>query len=480
MRRALCQPALRACAARVGVNRVGAARAGVIRVGAVRTGAALLAALALAACATPPPVDGVSSVRFGAVTLPRGVARSNLDLGQDFLDLTFQLESGETLPAILRYETPVRVYMGSPELSPYAPDLAALLNRIRVEAGIDIAETDDPDAAQLRIEAVPAAEIARIFPTAACFIVPEERTWAEFMRDREKERVRWSEQKTLRRAAIFLPPDTTPQDLRDCLNEEVTQALGPANDLYRLPDSIWNDDNFHGMATPFDMLMLRALYQPEFRSGMSRAEVGARLEKVMNRINPRGRRIPRTDRAPESKAFASALEVALDRDLERERRLGAATLAAQIAAEMRPVDHRFGVALLTLGRLSLRQDAAAAAQHFTEAYRLFERRLGAKDVRTAQAGVHVAALALGTGQYDLAMALADKHVPVAAKAQNAILIAGLLSVKAEAEGALGDTEAARETRLDSLQWARYGFGDSDGALAREQAQLAAFRRLEQK
>ena len=41
--------------------------------------------------------------------------------------------------------------------------------------------------------------------------------------------------------------------MRDCLNEEITQALGPANDLYRLPDSIWNDDNFHGMATPFDM-----------------------------------------------------------------------------------------------------------------------------------------------------------------------------------------------------------------------------------
>jgi hypothetical protein len=439
-----------------------------------------LLAVALTACATAPPVEGVSSVRFGTVTLPRGVARSNLDLGQDFLDLTFQLESGETLPAILRYETPVRVYMGSPALAPYAPDLAAVLGRIRVEAGIDIAATDDPDAAQIRIEAVPAAEIARVFPTAACFIVPEERNWADFMRDRDQPRVRWSEQKTLRRAAIFLPPDTTPQDLRDCLNEEVTQALGPANDLYRLPDSIWNDDNFHGMATPFDMLMLRTLYQPEFRSGMSRSEVASRLEKVLDRVNPKGRGLPRADRAPESKAFATALETALDRDVSRERRLGAAKMAAQIAAEMRPVDHRFGVALLTLGRLSLRQDPAAAVQHFTEAYNLFERRLGPKDVRTAQAGVHLAALALGTAQYDLAIRLADRHVPVAAKAQNAILIAGLLSVKAEAQVALGKADAARQTRLDSLQWARYGFGDTDGALAREQAQLAALQRLEQK
>lgn len=443
--------------------------------------APLLAALLLAAgCAASPPIEGVNSVRFGAVTLPRGVARANLDLGQDFLDLTFALESGETLPSILRYETPVRVSMASPSLAAYRGDLAALLRRIRVEAGVDIAETDDPAEAQIRIEAVPAAEIARVFPTAACFIVPEERSWADFMRDRDKRKVRWSEQKTLRRAAIFLPPDTTPQDLRDCLNEEVTQALGPANDLYRLPDSIWNDDNFHGMATPFDMLMLRTLYQPEIHSGMSRAEVARVLPKVLDRVNPQGRDLPSRKRAPESKAFATALETALDRDAPRDQRLGSAMLAAQIAAEMRPVDHRLGVALLTLGRLSLRQDPASAAKDFSEAYRLFARQLGTGDVRTAQAGVHLAALALGTGQYDMAIALADKHVPVAERGQNAILIAGLLSIKAEAQSALGEEALARDTRLDSLRWARYGFGDTDGALAREQAQLAALQRLEQK
>jgi hypothetical protein len=41
-----------------------------------------------------------------------------------------------------------------------------------------------------------------------------------------------------------------------------------------------------------------------------------------------------------------------------------------------------------------------------------------------------------------------------------------------------ETEAAQATRLDSLRWARYGFGDTDGALAREQAQLAVLLRLE--
>jgi Protein of unknown function (DUF2927) len=439
---------------------------------------ACLALAGLAGCAAAPPPAEITSIRFAPVILPRGVSRSNLDLAEDFLDLTFELESGEKLSGLLRYEAPVRVYMRSAGLAEYRPDLTALLARLREEAGIDIAETRDPARAQIQIEAVPSAQISRIYPSAACFIVPGETDWRSFMRRRSGSRLRWSDQKTLGQAAIFLPLDTTPQDVRDCLNEEITQALGPANDLYRLPDSIWNDDNFHGMATPFDMVMLRTLYQPELHSGMSRAEVAATLPKLLDRVNPKGRRLPREARQPESRVWAGAIEAALSRDAPRSDRLAAAGVATQIAVEMRPVDHRLGVALLTLGRLDLRRDPAAAAQDFSQAYALFSRRYGRDDVRTAQAGVHLAALALGTGQYDTAIALADRHAPAARAGQNAILLAGLLSIKAEALADLGRDEEAQDVRLDSLRWARYGFGDADGTLAREQAQLAALVRLE--
>ncbi len=45
--------------------------------------------------------------------------------------------------------------------------------------------------------------------------------------------------------------------MRDCLHEELAQALGPLNDLYRLSNSVFNDDNFHSVLTGFDMEMLR-------------------------------------------------------------------------------------------------------------------------------------------------------------------------------------------------------------------------------
>jgi hypothetical protein len=443
----------------------------------VRRAAALLAPLLLAACVVA-PADPVSGLRFASVTQPLGVARSNAELAEDFLDLTFRLESGEELAGLLRYEEPIRVHLASSALAPYRRDVEALFARLRTEAGIDIAITDERSTAQLHLEAVPVAQLARVFPSAACFIVPGETSWAGFVRRRSAGRARWSEQETLRGAAVFLPADSTPQDMRDCIHEEITQALGPANDLYRLPDSIWNDDNFHGIATPFDMLMLRLLYQPELASGMDREAVAALLPSLLDRENPQGRGKPRQARYPESRRWAMAIEVALSRRESREARVAAARLATELARAMTPVDHRLVVALLTLGRLELRENPTAAVQRFTEAYALSNRLQGAEDLRTAHAGVHVAAMAVAAGRNDDAIALAERHAPAAIRGQNAVLLAGLKSLEAEALLAEGRTAEAQAVRLDSLRWARYGFGDDDGALAREQAAIAALQRLD--
>ncbi len=427
---------------------------------------------ALAGCAAP---DGaaITAVRFAPAAFTQGVARSNADLAVDFLDITFALESGEKLERLLRYEGPVRVHVTPSISGRYRDDVEALLARLRREAGVDVALTNDPAKAQLRIEGVPAAQLARVFPSAACFIVPGETNWRGFIGRRADTRVRWSNQSQLTGAAIFVPVDSTPQDARDCLHEEITQALGPANDLYRLPDSIWNDDNLHGVATSFDMLILRVLYQPELTSGMTRTEVAAALPALFARENPKGRGVARTARHPESRAWASAIEIALSRRAGRDDRLAASRLATQIAAEMRPVDHRLAVSLLTLGRHALRRDQSEAARYFAEAYEVSRRRLGPADLRSAHAGVHVAAVALAAGKFDDTVRLADRHAPAARSGQNAILLAGLLSLKAEALLGLGEAPAARAARLDSLRWARYGFGDVDGTLAREQAALTA-------
>lgn len=443
-----------------------------------------LLALTLAGCETgtsssPPPTRAidtgveVSNVAFPRETLPRGVPRDNRQLSQDFIDLTFALERGENLNGLLRHEGPIRVYVRSPQLLPYQRDIENLLNRFRVEARLDIRSTRNPAEAQIHIDGVTLEELQKVDSGAACFIVPGETSWDEFRRRGNRDRLRWSQQRTLGLTAIFIPTDSFPQDIRDCLHEELAQALGPANDLYRLPDSVFNDDNFHSIVTSFDMLMLRALYSPELQSGMPRSVVAGRIGPILSEINPGGEGRGAIPRAPASAAYKQYIEQALTRRTSESRRIEAANNAVAVAQQMQPVDHRLGVALITRGRLIRDRDRARAAADFRAAYDLFYNQLGPNDIRTAQAALHVSLTALDQRDFDAARRLADQAIPAARAGQNAVLLSSLLAIKAAALTARGDRTGARQAQLDHLRWARYAYGDGNGNRAREQARLEA-------
>ena len=83
------------------------------------------------------------------------------------------------------------------------------------------------------------------------------------------------------------------------------------NDIYRLPGSVFNDDNVHIVLTGFDMLMLKSYYSPELRSGMTRGQVAQALPRILNRINPagKGRAAKFATRTP--KAWSQVIQSAL-------------------------------------------------------------------------------------------------------------------------------------------------------------------------
>lgn len=54
-----------------------------------------------------------------------------------------------------------------------------------------------------------------------------------------------------------------------CLHEEIAQGLGLPNDSPRARPSIFNDDQEFALLTPMDEAMLRILYNPALRPGMS-------------------------------------------------------------------------------------------------------------------------------------------------------------------------------------------------------------------
>lgn len=444
-------------------------------------GAVAALALLVAGCAATGTVQApsravsnlppVTDVAFPQGVQARGVPRSNIALAEDFLDLTFALERGEQLRGLLRHEGSVQVYIHPGPLRGYARDVENLLARFRTEGGVPITTTDDPALATIYIDGVTQAELQRVDPGAACFIVPGETSWRGFRSKSARNRLRWSSQRTLGTIGVFIPTDTVPQDIRDCLHEELAQALGPANDLYRLPDSVFNDDNFHSIVTPFDMLMLRVLYDPELRSGMPRQVAAGRVVQILDRINPGGVGRGSLPRADASEQWKGQIEQALTRRNSAPRRLEAADRAVATARAMQPNDHRLGVSLITRGRLTRQSDPVDSAGDFIEAYQVFRGRLGLDDVRTAQAALHVALVSLEARDQQTALSLANSAIPVAERGQNAILLSSLLAVKSAALSGMGDPVAARQAQLDHLRWARYAYGDASGDRRRAQAAL---------
>lgn len=69
-----------------------------------------------------------------------------------------------------------------------------------------------------------------------------------------------------------------------CLHEEITQGLGLANDSPTARPSIFNDDEEFALLTRQDELMLRMLYDPALRPGMTEAEARPIVESLATRL----------------------------------------------------------------------------------------------------------------------------------------------------------------------------------------------------
>lgn len=69
-----------------------------------------------------------------------------------------------------------------------------------------------------------------------------------------------------------------------CMHEEIAQGLGLANDSPRARPSIFNDDEEFALLTGQDELMLRMLYSPDLRTGMTEAEARPIIQTLARRL----------------------------------------------------------------------------------------------------------------------------------------------------------------------------------------------------
>ncbi len=449
---------------------------------------AIIAALVLSGCARlvdlPPPATPAAippaeapatralppARQFGDPA-PLPPQRANREMAEDFLDLTMELETGTALPVFTRFPQPVTIALAAPAGPVFDRELDRLLDRLRREARIDIARVPDGADAAITIEAIRRADLDRAVPTAACFVLPRQISWQEFRSRGGRRGLNWTDLTERKGASIFIPVDISPQEVRDCLHEETAQALGPVNDLFRLEDSIFNDDNMHAVLTGFDMLMLRVAYDPALENGLTREELAARVPAVLARVNPRGEAVTARTVRRSTPPWLEAIDAALTPSRSVARRRPAALRALDIAQEEGWQDTRLGLSLLTAGRLAAGDDAVFILEAFVKAAQVYDAR-PATQVHAANVGLQIAAFALAAGELEQAVRITERHLPAARQAENAALMADLLLVQAAALDGLGRPLEAAQRRRDGFGWGRYGLG-TDDAVLRRNAEIVA-------
>ena len=232
------------------------------------------ALVATTACAPVGPVDRTIPFQlverpaypgYGSAIAVQKIEWNAPTLAADFGELVYVTEWGYEYEKLLRWEKPVTIAIEDPVVRAQADildDLMAHINRVAPTLRASIADGPHGD---ITIRAAPESEMKAQAPTALCFFVPVDATWAQYVGGLNVTKGNWNKVEELEAVTIFVPANAPPHVYRSCIIEEVTQALGPRNDIFGLEDSIYNDDNMHTWPTAFDLLMIAVLYDPDLK-----------------------------------------------------------------------------------------------------------------------------------------------------------------------------------------------------------------------
>jgi hypothetical protein len=216
-----------------------------------------LAAVPLLLLGAAAPAAGQAKARWPAPEL----------LARQFERIAFSSEfGGESRKGrLIRWEGPIRVRIAGHFPDRFRIEVARQLAELRQLSGlaIDISEAGgEAQPAAMTIEFSASRGGTTFDPEAPC------RTLI------------WETGHVIRRVQIYITP--WPDEVRrHCIAEELTQALGLADDSRLIRDSIFNDASARQRIAPWDALMVRILYDPRLRPGMPKAEAMPIVRRII-------------------------------------------------------------------------------------------------------------------------------------------------------------------------------------------------------
>jgi hypothetical protein len=393
--------------------------------------------------------------------LPAGhTGYDNASLSRLFVSLSHDTEWGARRRHLVRYEAPVSVGLEGQGAERHFAFLDEFLGQISRNSGVDIARGNGRE--NLHIRLVEGARFDDLLPTAFCVVGQGDVSWDDFAADPSNYGARAllaAEQ--ISQMTIFIPDTAPPYLVRNCLLEEIPQALGLANDLYGLGSSIFNDDAAHLWPTKLDYLMLRILYAPEMATGLDRRDSGARALRVLNRVNPAGAgAVPLPSLRQRSLGDWPALiqNVFSRAASEREAR-DFAEKALTIVTAYAPMSAQHCHTLITAGRVLSRPEPERALRLFEQARRVCNAAHGVSDVRQARIALESACALLRLDRFDEVVAVTEANWPVLAAHGQDERLAALYTIQSEAL-AVAEPGSTRTTSVAQLaaEWSAYALG----------------------
>jgi len=398
--------------------------------------------------------------RLGAA-LPAGhTAYDNASLARLFTLLSHDVEWGARRRHLMRYEAPVSVRLEGPGAEDHFPFIDRFLAQLERDSGLAIARAAGP--ANLHIRLVGGARFDALLPTAYCVVAQGDLNWEVFAANPSRHGARaLLAAARLEQTTIFIPQTAPPYLVRNCLLEEIPQALGLANDLYGLGPSIFNDDAAHLWPTKLDYLMLRVLYTPEMVTGLDRRETERRALAVLNRINPAGINAPPLPllRQRSLGDWPELIQKVFSRGASEREVRDYAQKALTIVEAYAPMSAQHCHTLITAGRVLSRPEPERALELLDLAQRVCDLAHGVSDIRHARIKLESACALLRLERFDEAIAVTEAIWPVLAAHGQDERLAALYTMQSEALAATepGSARTASVARL-AAEWNAYALG----------------------
>ncbi len=221
---------------------------------------------------------------------------SNEQLHQNFLSIAMRAEAADDVDssgniAVAKWLTPLRYHLegATPE---DAKRVAGLVRRVRELTGIDI-EPSFARAPNVRLSFVPfrtrnnavyrLASEGDLGPAVGNMVA----RWRDTEREKCLGLISVDPGSGAITKADILIKDELPAIIRDaCIVEELVQSLGLMNDDPRARPSIFNDSQEYLDLTSHDEFLLRILYDPRVRPGMTVRQMNPLVQQIIREVRP--------------------------------------------------------------------------------------------------------------------------------------------------------------------------------------------------